>query len=110
MKNILILLGIILVIPAQAEESEFCRNMCSSEKKECRNQALENTKYDTDPPVQSAPRSTSPGSGFYQNEESVNFQNRRMERMHACEDHYFKCTNACTRDASLNTKSKANNR
>ena len=97
------LLYAILSTSSQAED--FCKSVCTSEKSECRVTAEQLTRDDTNPIFEMArkspPRYIVGENRMGRSEEALdteasNFRNRRMERIHACDDKFMRCAQACS--------------
>ena len=100
-----ILLCAILSTPSHAEDVNFCKSICTSDKSACRGIAQELTRTDTDP-IFVMERKNSPlavvgdnrmgRSEEVQGMEVSKFRNRRMERYHACDDKFMHCAHDCS--------------
>lgn len=96
-----ILLCAMLGGACQAAEATVCKSICTQERRECRGQAELLTQTDTDPLY--APRATNRDARAFA-EVRVNalekpgsdFQKRKMERYHACDDTSLRCSRACS--------------
>lgn len=86
-----------------ANEPDICTSICATEKRECRAQAQRTTVEDTDPAIwMGEPNRVARDFGevrLHAQEARVtdarNFHNRRMERIHACDEKHMQCSNAC---------------
>ena len=98
---------------AYAGDSDLCKSICTSEKKECRANADAQTKLDTDPLIKASSGSKNPNdtsqdrlADTIRNKEVANkdFMNRKLERYRACDDKNLQCMNTCTNTSSVPKK------
>lgn len=109
--NQIVLLSILLsglvfgTSASSAEELGACRSFCSAEKQQCRSAAERLTNDDTTQPMLSMEEKNplvrnfnppSAGTEQIQPGRSDAFRNRRMARIHTCEDTYLRCARACS--------------
>ena len=96
-----------------AGDSDLCKSICVSEKKECRANADTQTKFDTDPMITASSGSRNPNDSNHdrladtiRNKEVANkdFMNRKLERYRACDDKNLQCINTCTNTSSAPKK------
>jgi hypothetical protein len=86
-----------------AAEPTVCKSLCATEKRECRAHAVNATLFDADPVLAPEERNrdaralgklegkTAEG----RSREQSDFQKRKMERDHACDDQQMRCARAC---------------
>lgn len=87
-----------------AAEGDFCKALCSAEKRECRGAAQRLTVDDTNPVLQMGEENrlardfgeVRVRSQEVRGSEMRNFRDRKMERNRVCDDTFMRCTNACS--------------
>lgn len=102
-KLLLALFGMSLCAAGVAAEQGMCKSICASGKKECRAEAVEQTKLDRDPlitPDDKNPyvRSNSGGqvpTPEARAREQADTRNRMAERNGQCDTAYLRCVRAC---------------
>ena len=86
-----------------AAEPSVCKSLCATEKRECRAQAVQSTLADADPMLVAEERNRDARTlaklegrtAGGRSREKNDFQKRKMERDHACDDAQMRCARAC---------------
>lgn len=89
---------------AHAGEPGLCTSLCSTQKEECKANALEATENDTSNffemreknPYARAAAQGQPVPEMTRTADRSNFEKRKQERFNACESKFRQCTRACT--------------
>jgi hypothetical protein len=97
-------LGILAGAACSAAEVGTCQSGCADDKRECSALAQHEAKGENSPLAimkEKLPHIRHSGDARGRSidvraNERREFENRRMERTHACDDKYMKCVRACT--------------
>ncbi|MBQ5940266.1 MULTISPECIES: hypothetical protein [unclassified Massilia] len=100
----LLCLALGLGCAAHADEPGLCTSLCSTQKQECKANALEATENDTSNffemreknPHARAAAQGQPVSDMTRTAERSDFEKRKQARFNACESKFRQCTRACT--------------